>query len=84
LRERREQWERQRHAEAEQAERNRKQNELAEYLRRRGKNYMDHTGQQSPRSVVESGQRKYVDEQELIRQAEREAKLAAAEAHHDF
>ncbi len=82
LDEQRRQWEQERSAEAEQRERQAKQAELESYLRRRGQDWQDRTGSPPPRHVLERWQEEFADQKEAEYQAEREAKLKAAEQEH--
>jgi hypothetical protein len=56
---------------------------LEAYLQNRAQEWADTTGSTPPISVVERWQQQYMDEQELVRQAEREARLAEAEREYD-
>jgi hypothetical protein len=83
-RRKRAEWERRRKAEAEQREREQKQSELAAYLRRRGEDYMDHTGEKPTLDDLAAWRREYMDKKEAEYQAERASKLKAAEAEYGF
>jgi hypothetical protein len=59
-------------ARREQCRRDAAQSELEEYLRQRGQRYQDLTGETPSRATLARWRDEYVDEQELVRQAERE------------
>ena len=82
LRQRREAWEEQKKQEAQEAERAQKRARLEAHLAERARTYFDHTGTTPSTSVLESWQQQYIDQQELARQAEREAQIAATEEEH--
>jgi hypothetical protein len=82
LAEQRRQWEQRKKAEAEQRERQQKQAELESYLARRSRTFMDHTGEQPSDQDLRRWQAEYLDELERKHQADREAKLKAAEQEH--
>jgi hypothetical protein len=77
-------WDKQRAAEAAQRERDRKQRELESYLKRRGQEWQDTTGTTPPADVLAQWQREYADLKEAEYQAERQARIAAAEAEYGF
>jgi hypothetical protein len=84
LAEQRRQWEQRKKVEAEQRERQAKQAELESYLQRRARTFMDYTGEQPTLEDLEGWRAEYLDEQERRYQAEREAKLKAAEAEYNY
>ena len=79
LRQKRQAWEEQKKVEDEQAELARKRAALEAYLQNRAQEWVDTVGSSPSASVIQGWQQQDMDEQELVRQAEREAKLAAAE-----
>jgi hypothetical protein len=72
-------WDEQRRVQREQEQRDQKRAALEGHLSRRAQDWFDTTGSTPPASVMERWQQQYLDEQELVRQAEREARLAKAE-----
>jgi hypothetical protein len=84
MRQQRARWEQERRERKAQQERQAKQAELQSYLARRSRDFMDHTGEQPGREILTRWQAEYVDERERQYQAEREAKLKAAEAEYNF
>ena len=80
---RRERWEAQKKVEDEQAELARKRAALEAYLQNRAQEWVDTVGSSPSASVIQGWQQQYMDEQELVRQAEREARLAEVEAEYD-
>jgi hypothetical protein len=83
LRQQRQAWEEQKKVEDEQAELARKRAALEAHLQNRTQEWVDTVGTSPSASVIQGWQQQYMDEQELVRQAEREAKLAAAEEQYD-
>jgi hypothetical protein len=79
LAQRRQQWEQEQRERKAQQQRRHKQRELEQHLTRRGKDYVDHTGQQPTREDLEHWQRQYLDEQERMHRAKRAAKLGEIE-----
>jgi hypothetical protein len=69
-------WEQRRKHEAEEAERAAKQATLESHLQERSRVYSDHTGYSLSVAVLQRWTDEYIDQQELARLAEREAKLA--------
>ena len=78
----REEWQRQKKAEAEQRARAAKQGSLESYMRRRAQAWEETTGSEPPFEELNRWQQQYLDEQERTHQAERAAKLHAVEAEH--
>ena len=76
------QWRAQKKHEAQEAQRQQKRARLEAHLAERARTYFDHTGTTPSTSVLESWQQQYIDQQELARQAEREAQIAATEEEH--
>jgi hypothetical protein len=83
MQEKRRLWEENRKREREQQDRAAKRVALERYLQERSQDWLDHTGTTPPIQVVEGWQRRYMDEQTLAREAEREARLAAAEENYE-
>jgi hypothetical protein len=84
LQRKREEWEARKRAEAKHKEGEKKQAALESYLKRRGEDYMDHAGEQPTREDLAQWRAEYMDQIEREYQAEREAKLKAAEAEYPF
>jgi hypothetical protein len=84
MRQQRQQWEERRRAEAEQRRREALQEELAGYLRRRGRDWADVTGSTPGAEQLQRWQEEFVNEKEREYQAERASKLKAAEAEYNF
>jgi hypothetical protein len=78
MRQRREQWEARRRAEAEHQESQKKQAELAAYLKRRGEDYLNHTGEQPTLDDLAAWRREYMAEKENEYQQERQKKIDSA------
>jgi hypothetical protein len=79
LAERRAAWEAERQAETEEQEREQKQSRLENYLRRRGEDWLDHTGQLPPTYMMETWQAEYVAERGAEEELERELRLSRVE-----
>jgi hypothetical protein len=77
-------WEAERKAHKEQEERNRKQAALEAYLHQRAQEWTDTTGTAPADRVMEGWQREYLDARQNEAEADRAARLEAAEAESGF
>jgi hypothetical protein len=77
-------WEQQRAAAKEQAERDRKQAALQNYLERRGRDWLATVGTPPPMDVLARWQEEFMDAKQREAEAERAKKLAEIEASYDY
>jgi hypothetical protein len=80
LRRREQEYDRQQQERRELREIEAKRAELDQHLKRRGVDYLEHTGQQPPRSLVQRWQAEFVDAKEIEREAERQTRFDEAHA----
>jgi hypothetical protein len=79
LKARRQAWEEQRKAEAEQQARQEKQGRMEAFLTSRRRAWLDHTGSLPPADVMTSWRMEYLAERAADEEAERALRLSAAE-----
>ena len=80
----RERWEQEQREKREQEKRAAKQAELEAYLRDRGREWSDTTGDTPTSAMLEKWRAEFMDTKQLIREAEHAERLARAEAEYDF